>query len=180
MFLGFIIFGLVFVSLLVYFLVVFDGFFGGYDFTSSKAVFGKVSKIISDRHLDSGKFYDLGSCRGGFALRLARRFPKLDILGIDNNRLRVFCSKIRALFFKNLKFVKQDIFAVNVSDADAVYLYLPQELMPALQTKLQKELKPGGVVISTSVHFANWQPSEIYITHQDKPDFERIFVYYIA
>ena len=81
--LGIIILCLTFVSIFVYFLIVYDGFFGGYDFISSKAVSQKVIKIISDRHLGSSKFYDLGSCRGGFSAKLARRFPELDIVGVD-------------------------------------------------------------------------------------------------
>lgn len=177
MFLGFIILGLVFISILAYFLFVLDGFFGGYDFTSSSAVSDKVIKIISDRRLQSGKFYDFGCCRGGFAVRLARHFPKLRISGIDDSWFRIFCSKVRAVFFKNLKFKKQDIFTADISDADVIYLYLPQELMPALQAKLQKELKHGSLVISNSVSFANWQPDEILITHQGKPDFKRLFIY---
>jgi len=177
--LGIIILCLAFVAIFVYFLIVYDGFFGGYDFTSSKAVSQKVIKIISDRHLESGKFYDLGSCRGGFSAKLARRFSELDIVGVDDNRLRIFCSKIRTVFLRNIKFKKQDIFTADVSAADIIYLYLPQELMPALQIKLQKELKPGSLIISNSVSFVGREPNEILITHKHKPNFQRLFVYAI-
>jgi hypothetical protein len=68
------------------------------------------------------------------------------------------CKK-RSLFSANVNFKTGNIFSADVSSADIVYLYLPQELMANLEIKLQKELKPGSLIISNSVSFRNWQPS---------------------
>jgi trans-aconitate methyltransferase len=177
MFLGFIILGLVFVSILAYFLFVLDGFFGGLDFTSNRSVAELVINVIKQRHLENGNFYDLGSARGAFAIRIAKAFPGLQVCGIDDSRLRTGVAKIRGLFLKNLSFKREDIFKTDVSVVDAVYLYLPQELMPALQVKLQKELKHGSVVISTSVSFPSWQPTGVYDLNQKGLKVPKLFVY---
>jgi len=177
MFLGFIILCLVFVSILAYFLFVLDGFLGGLDFTSNRLTVEKVMDIIKRRHLENGNFYDLGSARGAFAAKIAKGLPGFRVYGIDDSRLRIFCSKARSIFLHNLKFIKQDIFTANISDADVVYLYLPQKLMPALQVKLQKELKRGSLVISTSVSFPSWQPTEVYDLNQKGLIVPKLFVY---
>mgnify|MGYP003394819473 CR=1 FL=1 len=136
-----------------------DSFFGGLDFSSSGDEIQEVIKIVNDRKLSHGRFYDLGSARGNFAVKVARVFPQLRVWGIDDNGYRTAIARVRSAFLKNIAFVKEDIFSTDVSDADVVYLYLPQELMPKLQVKLQNELKHGAIVITNKVSFFGWQPN---------------------
>ena len=145
-------------SLFAYFLI--DSFFGGLDFTTRPLVVSEVVKIIKQRHLESGRFYDLGSARGNFAIKIAKALPNLQVYGIDDNWFRIGFAKARGIFLKNLNFTIQDIFKANVSLANILYIYLPQELMPNLQSKLQKELKNGAIVITNRVSFPSWQPIE--------------------
>ena len=84
----------------------------------------------------------------------------MKIIGIDDSVVRIFTAKARSIFKKNVSFFKQDIFIADVSSADVVYIYLPRELMPALQKKLQTELKTGAIAISNKVFFPSWQPIE--------------------
>ena len=167
----------VFIALFVYFVILLNSVVGKFDFVSSSQSISHVINIIKRQHLENGNFYDLGSARGKFAAGIAKKLPGLKIYGFDDSGFRVFCSKARSVFLKNLNFKKQDIFSADVSTADIVYLYLPQELMPTLEIKLQKELKPGSLIISNSVSFPGRQPSEILITHKHRPDFEKLFVY---
>lgn len=171
--LGIIIF-LGFLGFLGFFI---DSSFGKLDFTSSGLVASRVIDIIKQQHLENGNFYDLGSARGAFAAKIAKGLPKITVYGIDDSRFRVCCSKARAIFFKNLKFKKQDIFIADVSTADVVYLYLPQELMPALQIKLQKELKQGAFVIAASVSFPSWPPARIYDLKNAGLKVPKLFLY---
>ena len=142
------------------FVVLADGAFGGLDFKSNQAAINQVIGIIKQRHLETGVFYDLGSARGKFALKIAKAFPKLQVSGIDNNSFRLFLSNIRSKFLKNLNFKKEDIFKTDVSSANIIYLYLPKELMPEMENKLQHELKPGAWVITNKVNFPHWLPVE--------------------
>jgi trans-aconitate methyltransferase len=160
-----------------FFVYLSDGFFGKLDFTTGRLAADNVVKILKDYSLQNGNFYDLGSCRGEFAKEIAKNFPNLKVCGIDDSSLRIFLSNARGLFLKNLQFEKQDIFNSNFSSANVVYLYLPQELMPELETKLQKELKPGALAISASVSFPNWQPEQIYDLDRKRFKVPKIFVY---
>ncbi|MEK7161484.1 MAG: class I SAM-dependent methyltransferase [Patescibacteria group bacterium] len=147
-----------FLFLIIFGIFVFlaDSSFGGLDFSTNRETIKQVVGIIKQRHLESGNFYDLGSARGNFASQIAGVFPNLRVTGIDNNSLRLLVSKIRTMFLKNINFQKENIFKTNVSSADVIYIYLPKELMPELQAKLQKELKPGSMVITNKVSFPNW------------------------
>ena len=82
---------------------------------------------------------------------------------------------------KKIYFKKQDIFNEDLSGAEVVYTYLWYDLMPALEKKLQNELKSGSMVITNTSHFHNWEPIEKIVTNNqvyDKiPDFETLFVY---
>lgn len=155
-FLGFLFFvGICFLSA-----YLFDSAFGGLDFVSNRAARVVAVNIIKQRNLASGIFYDLGSARGKLAAGLAKDLPELNIIGIDNSRLRTLVAKSRSKFLKNLHFRKENLFQTNVSAADIVYVYLPQELMPDLEVKLQKELKPGSIVITNRVSFPSWKETE--------------------
>jgi hypothetical protein len=172
-----IVLGIIFLGVLGFLLFFLDGFFGKLDFASGRWVPKQVVGIICRRNLRTANFVDLGSGWGGFVLKIARVLPGMRVCGVDDDSLRVFWARFRAAFYKNLSFKKENIFDTDVSSADVIYVYLPQELMPALEVKLQKELKHGCLVISNSVHFETWQPSEILITHPDKPDFQKLFIY---
>ena len=78
---------------------------------------------------------------------------------------------------RRIKFVVGDLYKTDVSQSDVVYLYHDQSVMPALEEKLQKEMKPGAMAIVNTQHFPNWPLTESYITHPEKPEFEKIFVY---
>ena len=159
---------LVFLLVFCFFVLLFDAFFGGLDFASNRKAVITVIKIIKDYNLENGNFYDLGSARGGFAVKIAKALPRMNITGIDNNRLRVFLAKARSLLIKNLNFKKENIFKVNVLSANIIYIYLPQELMPDLETKLRQELKLGAMVITNKVSFTNWPSTQ---------KFNNLFIY---
>lgn len=134
-----------------------DVIFGKLDYASNAAAVRGVIGYLTSRRT-GGNFMDLGSAWGGFAVKVAKVFPQMQVLGIDDSVIRVGWAKTRSAFLKNASFKRYDIFAADVSSVDAVYIYLPRELMPGLEKKLQKELKPGAVVIANRVSFPSWPP----------------------
>lgn len=177
MFIAIIVLGFFLFVIIALLLFLFDGFFGGVDFTSSSLVVKQVIKIIEQENLENGNFYDLGSCRGGFAINMAESLPNFKVTGIDDSLFRTLLAKSRSVFLNNISFKKENIFNANISSANVIYLYLPQELMPDLQSKLQKELKSGSLVISASVSFPSWQPTKVYDLDDKGLKRPKIFVY---
>ncbi len=134
--------------------------FGGLDFVTGRETINQVVEIIKQRHLDSGIFYDLGSAGGGLASKIGTALPKLQVTGIDDSGLRILLSRIRSVFQNNVKFKKENIFKIDVSSADTVFVYLPQDIMPKLEVRLKKDLKSGCLIITNKVSFPDWQPTE--------------------
>jgi len=161
-----------------FYVYLFDVVYGGHDFGTTKLAIKTVAQILRDYNKDSGNLYDLGSCRGDFLIGLLKFCPKLKAHGIDNSSLRVWLSKSLSKFkFRKSEFIKGDIFEQNYSNADSIYIYLDQSLFPALELKLQKELKSGAIVITNTQSFPNWQPDKTLIVHPNKPKYEKMFIY---
>lgn len=105
----------------------------------------KLGKITS-----KDLVYELGSGDGENLITLAKEFD-IPSVGIEVDPWRVTQSKLLILFkglSKKITIIKKNLFAVDVSKATVVYLYLIPKTLEKLQTKLENELKPGTRVIS--------------------------------
>jgi len=168
----------VFVSLTGYLVIMANSALGDFDFPTSSAATQKIVSVIQGHKKSTGVLYDLGSSYGNFALLTKKFLPRLEIHGLDNSGIRILWSKFKTVFAKaHPSFLKIDMFAADISTGDIVYIYLPSDLMPALRQKLQKELKPGSMVITNTVFFNGWSPVETYVTNTHQPEKEKIFVY---
>jgi len=174
-----VFFGLIaFLSSLVVLMV--DSVARGHDLATSKRATDGIVKIISE-HKNARIFYDLGCARGALALRIKKKFPSIKVCAVDNDPIRIYFARARALVLRrNVDFMAKNIFDVNLKDADVVYTYLWYDVMPPLEKKLQKELKPGAIVITNTSKFTGWKPIKEIVTCPKKtgtPDFETLFVY---
>lgn len=160
-----------FFIILAFFVFMADSFFGKEDFHTTRTEVSQFVKIVKDRRLENRRIYDLGSSKGSFVLRVSKALPAAKVTGIDDSNFRILFAKLRAIFLKNISFHKANIFQTDLTAADIVYIYLPQEMMAGLEAKLQKELKSGALVITNKVNFPNWQPTE---------KIEKLFIYQIA
>lgn len=174
-----IVFGLLSVFLLLLVFII-DSSVRGHDLPTSRRATKSIVKIISE-YKTARSFYDLGCAHGAFAVRIKKRFPALSVCAVDNNPIRIFFAKIRAVFFQcNIHFLRKNIFDVDLSSADIVYAYLWYDLMTPLEKKLQKELKQGAIIITNTSNFPTWKPVQKIITYlkvPKTPDFETLFVY---
>ena len=175
-----IILPLLFIAITLFVLLwyAFDGVFGGEDYPTSKNTVKKIAEAIASRHFEEGLLYDLGSSRGGFVLDILNACPGLHAVGIDNSFLRTWIARLRIrMSKKKAVFVKEDIFDANISKADIVYVYLPRPMLPAVEEKLQKELRPGSIVLTSRVDFPDWRPSSVVPKNPANKDEEDVLVY---
>jgi ubiquinone/menaquinone biosynthesis C-methylase UbiE len=104
--------------------------------------------------------YDLGSGDGRIVIAAARRFgargvgveidPALIKKATENARKAGVADKVR--------FVQQDLFKADLSDATVVMLYLSPTTNLRLAPKLQRELRPGTRVVSNRFDMGDWKP----------------------
>jgi SAM-dependent methyltransferase len=167
---------------LLYFVFMLDILIFAHDLPTSKKAILEVVKIIKKYAPDASNFYDLGCGHGRVVLKIKKEMPNLNVYGIDKNPIRIFFAKIKALILKRkIHFINENVFNINLSQADILYTYLWYDLMPVLEEKVKKELKKGAIVITNTSHFSNLKPIETIKVHPEIKDenFEKLFVYKI-
>ena len=100
--------------------------------------------------------YDLGSGDGRIAIAAVRDFNAARSTGIDIDPQRIKeatanlaeAEKAKPGISKNVRFLNQDLFTTDFSEATVVTLYLLPSLNIKLLPLLNKSLKPGTRVVS--------------------------------
>ena len=99
--------------------------------------------------------YDLGSGDGRIPITAAKTYGARAVgIDIDPERIREANDELKkaaaadASIASRVKFLNQDLFTTNISEATVVTLYLLPSLNIKLIPKLNKELKPGTRVVS--------------------------------
>jgi ubiquinone/menaquinone biosynthesis C-methylase UbiE len=105
--------------------------------------------------------YDLGSGDGRIVIAAAKRFGARGIgIDIDPERIREANENARAAGVADrVKFIQQDMFEVDLSDATVVALYLVPDFNMRLRPKLLRELRPGARVVSHNYDMGDWKPT---------------------
>jgi hypothetical protein len=107
--------------------------------------------------------YDLGSSDGRIPIAAAREFgargvgieldPDLVAESIRNAR--------RAGVAGRTRFLEQNIFDADISDATVVVLYLSPDLNLRLRPKLLAQLEPGSRIVSHDFPIGDWKPDRV-------------------
>jgi predicted RNA methylase len=94
--------------------------------------------------------YDLGSGDGRIPITAAKAFGARGVgIDIDPQRIKEATENLKtAGVGDRVKFLNQDLFTTDISEATVVTLYLLPSLNVKLIPKLNKELKPGTRVVS--------------------------------
>ncbi len=106
--------------------------------------------------------YDLGSGDGRIVNTAAQKFGTRGV-GIDINPERIKEANDNAQkagVTDHVKFVQQDLFTTDFSEATVVTLYLLPEVNAKLRPKLLKELKPGSRIVSHAFDMGDWKPQQ--------------------
>ncbi|MEH2288610.1 class I SAM-dependent methyltransferase [Nostoc sp.] len=117
----------------------------------------KVAKVGKNDLL-----FDLGSGDGRIVNTAAQKFGTRGV-GIDINPERIQEANENAKkagVTDRVKFVQQDLFNTNFSEATVVTLYLLPEINVKLRPKLLKELKPGTRIVSHAFDMGDWKPQQ--------------------
>lgn len=96
------------------------------------------------------RFVELGSGDGRVCLMFVRRYP-IKAMGVERNRWLHWLAKLRSkLDFRKkgeVRWVRGDLFEVDLTEADVVYMYLLSSMIERLKPNLEK-MKKGSKAIS--------------------------------
>jgi SAM-dependent methyltransferase len=104
--------------------------------------------------------YDLGSGDGRIPIAAARTYGARAV-GIEIDGAQVMQAREKAQaegVGERVRFLQQDLFAADISEATVVTMYLLPALNAKLLPKLNRELKPGTRVVSESFDFGGPKP----------------------
>ena len=106
--------------------------------------------------------YDLGSGDGRILITAAKKFGARGVgIEIDPDLIKQAMANARAEGVADkVRFVNQDLFAADISDATVVTLYLLESLNEKLRPKLLRELKPGARIVSHRFRMGDWLPEQ--------------------
>ena len=106
--------------------------------------------------------YDLGCGDGRIVITAVREFGARGVcVDIDPQRIAESQENARkAGVTENIRFLNQDLFDTDVSEASVVMLFLSSELNLKLRPKLLRELKPGSRIVSHWHDMGDWKPQK--------------------
>jgi predicted RNA methylase len=106
--------------------------------------------------------YDLGSGDGRIPITAAKAYGARGVgIDIDPQRIKEANENLKAAGVGDrVKFLNQDLFTTDISEATVVTLYLLPSLNLKVLPKLNKELKPGTRIVSHAFDMGSAKPIE--------------------
>lgn len=134
-----------------------------------------IDKIFKEISLPKNSLiYDLG-CGDGRVLFIAEKLGyrvvgyELSLYPFLKVWLKILIGQSRA------EVVRKNFFKENLSQADAVFIFLTGQALIRLERKLKRELKPGATVISYGFAFPDWRLQKTILT---KPSLTYVYKVY--
>ncbi len=118
----------------------------------------RAEKILKEYGLNSThSFVDLGSGDGRIVYRIRRHTG--NSFGIESNLLLVLLCRTANAFRSNKgNFNWGSLYQTDLSNYNYIYCYLAPKMMAKLEQKLERELKPGTILVSKSFKLPNTTP----------------------
>jgi protein-L-isoaspartate O-methyltransferase len=127
-------------------LIIALSMFGTVPYVPSTKLFKEAIKYLDLKEGD--KVLDIGSGDGRVLIYASKVYPKVEFVGVEKNFLLVMYSNAVKFLLgrKNLIFKNTDARDFDISDFDAIYLYLLPDFVDEIL--LKKKIKKGCRVIS--------------------------------
>ena len=106
--------------------------------------------------------YDLGCGDGRIVITAVREFGARGVcVDIDPQRIAESRKNARAAgVADHIRFLNQDLFVTDLSEAAVVMLFLSPALNLKVRPKLLRELKPGARIVSHWHDMGDWKPQK--------------------
>ncbi len=106
--------------------------------------------------------YDLGCGDGRIVVTAAKKYGARGVgIDIDPQRIREANENARKSGVADrVRFIQNDLFKSDFSDATVVTLYLLPAVNLKLRPQLMKQLKPGTRIVSHAFDMGDWKPEK--------------------
>lgn len=134
-----------------------------------------ISCILETLDISSGDLvYDLGCGDGRWLTRIVKD-KKSRAIGVEIDPFRVIISRLRLIFSgtsPQAKVIWGNMYDIDLTEADAVILFLSEEANEKLVPKFNRELPQGARVASFYHKLPGWDPTK---TRKNKDGYEIYF-----
>jgi len=123
-----------------------------------------VRRLLTLAQLRPGEvLYDLGAGDGGPIIMAAQEFGARAIgIELREDLAKRTMKKIYDLGLQaRVKMVNEDLFNVDLREADVVYIYLTTSANEKVRPKLEAELRRGARVVSHDYEVTSWKPAAV-------------------
>lgn len=123
-----------------------------------------VRQMLTLAELKPGEVvYDLGSGDGRVVIMAAQKFDARAVgIELRGDLVKQALNKVFELGLdRRVKILQRDLFDVDVSPADVVFLYLTTSANQKVKPKLESELRRGTRVVSHDYEVLGWKPFEV-------------------
>ncbi len=104
--------------------------------------------------------YDLGAGTGTAMIVAAKEFGA-DARGFEISLLPYLIARAKIILTgAHGRLSMKDLFKQDVADADVVFLYLAERVLPRIAEKLRHELKPGARIVSYAFALPGMEPAK--------------------
>ncbi|MBT3991470.1 MAG: methyltransferase [Rhodospirillaceae bacterium] len=115
----------------------------------------------------SGEIVDLGAGWGSLVYPMAQMFPECSVFAYEISPVPWLAMQLRGLFQirRNLTIERVNMLKKSFSfraETAAVVCYLHSEALEKLRPKLERDLKPGTLIISNVFDIPGWHPEAIH------------------
>jgi len=132
-----------------------------------------VGRMVKAAAIKPGeKSYDLGCGDGRLVFKAAEAGAESS--GVEMFILIYLYAKIKSFFIPHTHIYFGDFFHHDLSEANVVFIFLMPKAYKKLIDKLEKELKPGGRVVTYCWPIQEWAGKLIFT---DKPDDAKLPIY---
>jgi predicted RNA methylase len=137
----------------------------------------KVKIINRSAEFKPGQiFYDLGCGDGRFLIAAARLGATA--IGFEVSPFAYVKAKLNIwLNHSSAKVIYQNFYNQDVSNADAVFCFLMDVVMPKVEKKLLAELKPGAKIACYGFKLPSWQPTQVIDLNPANQRSSNIYLY---
>ena len=139
-----------------------------------------LKKEFEEKKKDGFTICDLGSGSGRLTREIAKHIPGAHVVGYEVSWQSVMWANMRKRWYglKNVEYRNVDFFKTDMSEADAVTMYLVIDMMEHVGRKLKQDLKPETLVVSNRFKLgAGWTPKETVHVKTLYPHQKELYVY---
>lgn len=149
----------------------------------TRVPFVRTPKKVIEKILEEVKItpnhtvYDLGCGDAKFLIAIERATGAKTI-GFEISPWAYILAKFNIWFKKSKTQVfYKNFYKENLSDADVIFCFLIDSVMPKVKNQLEHQLKKGAIVIDFAFAIKEWVPTKVIDSQPSKKRSSKIYIY---